>query len=690
MFQHRFISAAAAVALCGALIAPVGCKKKEEAKPAAAAAAEPAKKDEPVKVEEKAAPAAPVLPDVELQAGDGVVGWLSFKSFTSLFDAIESVGGKLGAIPPGGSMRGQVTAGITAVMAQAGVKDIAWIDMSRPIHIGYHDQPAAAAPGAAPAAPNQMEMASGVFLVLPVTGKDAAKAAMATAKTGAEAEGHEAMLTSPKGEKIYFDFLDKFAVITVMDKDRFAKIKGFAERISKVEPPAVAYFGMSIDDLMKTRKAEVDSFLKMMEDKGNDVGGGANPQLNAQVMGTYMKMIRTWTNDASRFELLLAGDPANLRLEVRMQAHDGSKFDKQLKAGRGRTTAAIAGLLPSNSYLTVAASADPAASMDSMDDALVMLKEAFKMDAAAFDALAKDMKELAKLQDGNSAVGFYPDGPAAIGMLMAAGTTDGAASVKVGKRVLAGVIGQVMAMAKADQAAKGKKESPEEAELMAAFDQALKEGKLDAVLAKVGPKAEAAGVKLTTNTTTEGEITCDILDVAIDYSKMPPDSAKVKELMGDKLAVALCAGKAKIGFAFGAGALEKAKAAAAGKAGGLTDSPAYKAAVGSNDGSTVFYLNPGAALAAFKSLVPPGLNIPGDKAVLFSCGNRAKSFACGLDVPVDLIKSGMDAARGPGAAPAAAHDEEAAPTPPPAPGPTGGAPAAAPAPAVAPGARPVQ
>ena len=38
MFQNRFIAAAASVALCGALVVPAGCKKKEETKPVAAAA----------------------------------------------------------------------------------------------------------------------------------------------------------------------------------------------------------------------------------------------------------------------------------------------------------------------------------------------------------------------------------------------------------------------------------------------------------------------------------------------------------------------------------------------------------------------------------------------------------------------------------------------------------------------------
>ncbi|MBI5610285.1 MAG: hypothetical protein HY902_15515, partial [Deltaproteobacteria bacterium] len=472
--------------------------------------------------------------------------------------------------------------------------------------------------------------------------------------------------------KVYFDFIKDYTVITVMDKDRYGKVKGFAENLAKVEVPAVAYMGIAIDELVKSRKAEVDQFMAMIEAKSQEgAGAGANPQLNSKAMGMYMKMIRTWLTDATRFELLVGADPANMRVEFRMQARDGSKFAKQLTAGKGRTTAAIANLLPANSYFSVAASADPAASMEQMDESLLLLKEAFKMDQAAYDAMAADMKELAKLQDGNSAMGVYPDGPAALGMLAAVGATDGAAAMKVGKRVIFGILGQVIKLAKEEQAAKGAKDEQGE-KVMAAFEQSLKEGKLEPTITLINGIAADKGIKLTTNSTTEGDVACDVLDATLDYTKMPPDSAQAKALMGDKLALAICAGKAKLSFAFGPSALEKAKAAAMAKAGGLSDAPAYKAAVGTKDGATVVYVNPGAALAAFKAIVPPTINIPGDKAVLFSCANRVKSFACGFDVPVDLIKSGIEASRG-GMAPMPAPggaEPPAAVAPAPAPAPT--------------------
>ncbi|MBM4341924.1 MAG: hypothetical protein FJ100_00905 [Deltaproteobacteria bacterium] len=710
MFKNRMLATVTASAMAGALIMSVGCKKKEEA-PKATAQAGAVAPAEAAKADDKAAApaagagavAAPVAADVELAAGDGIALWLSVKSFNALFDAAEMLAGKFGATQPGASLRGQAIGAATAVLAQGGISNLDWLDKTKALHIAYHDQPNPAAPAGSP--PNPADVASGIFMVLPVASKDATLAAMPAAAKDAAAEGHAAMITAPKGEKLYIDFLGSHAVVTMMDKDRFAKVKGFAERIAKVDPPSALYLGVSIEDLSKTRAKEIEAAMGMIDALGSKMDGGdpAKAKMNAQVLGMYSKMVKTYITDMTRFELLVHADTDVARVEFRLQAKEGSKLGKQLAAGRGRTTREIANLLPSNSYVSIVASSDPAAAVEQMDEPLNMLKEMFKMDAATFDALAKDMKDLAKMQDGTSGFAVYADGPAALGMLMVGGTTDGEASMRVGKRMVGALVSAVLAVARAEQAAKGKPESAEEAEILKLVESSLKEGKVDPILAKVGPLAEAKGIKLTAATSKDGDIACDVLDIAIDYSKMPQgkDSEQAKAVIGDKTAVAMCAGKTKIGFAAGPGALEKAKAGAAGRAGGLADAPAYKNATERHNGAAVVYVNPGAAIAAFKALVPPAITLPGDKAIVLACVNRTQSFGCALEAPVDLIVAAKALASGPrGGAPAEmappaaggeAPEEGAikAPEPPPAPAPVKfERPAPAPAAPAGGGARP--
>ncbi len=650
MFKNRLVPAVVAAALCAAVLVPMGCKKNEVAKPAATAEGA-VKKDEAVKLGDPAAAPAPAAavtqPDVDLAAGDGIVGWMSVKSLNATFDAVEAIGGKLGAIPPGGQMRAQGMAAATAALAQGGIKDLEWLDKTRAIHLGFHDQPdPAAAPGAAP---DKKQMAGGIFLVLPITTKDAALAAMPTALKDAAAEGHAAAITPPGGtDKMYIDFLPAHIVITMLDKDRYSKVKGFAERISKLDPPSTIYVGVSMEDLSKTRGKEIEALMGMMEAQANAGAMAGDPgkaKMNAQVLGMYSKMLKTYMTDLTRFELLVNADLNAAKVEFRVQAKEGSKLGKQLAAGKGRTTAAMANLLPANSYFTVAASSDPAAAADQMDEAMLILKEIFKMDPAAWEALSKDIKDLVKLNTGNSAMGAYADGPAALGLLIVGGTSDGEAMMRVGKRVVGQFGVAAIAMAKAESAAKDKAESPQEAEIMALVQTSLKEGKLEPILTKFGPMMEPKGVKITVSSTKDGDIACDVLDISLDYTKMAGHEAEqVKAVIGDKTAVAVCASKTNVAFAAGPGALEKAKAATSGKVAGLADAPAYKAAVGDKAGSCVMYINPGAAMAAFKALVPPGMTLPGDKALTLTCANYTKSYACAFEVPVDLAAAAKNLA----------------------------------------------
>ena len=57
---------------------------------------------------------------------------------------------------------------------------------------------------------------------------------------------------------------------------------------------------------------------------------------------------------------------------------------------------------------------------ETLDDSLSSLKDMLKLDQAAYDALLADLKQVAKLQDGNSAMALYPDGQAALGAMAVA------------------------------------------------------------------------------------------------------------------------------------------------------------------------------------------------------------------------------------------------------------------------------
>ncbi|MBI5089118.1 MAG: hypothetical protein HZB15_09755, partial [Actinobacteria bacterium] len=102
----------------------------------------------------------------------------------------------------------------------------------------------------------------------------------------------------------------------------------------------------------------------------------------------------------------------------------------------------------------------------------------------------------------------------------------------------------------------------------------------------------------------------------------------------DKAAIALCSSKAKMALVFGPSALETGKKVVAGTAGGLNDAANYKAATAKiQDASWQMYLNPGAAMAAFKVAFPEIPALPTTAAAIVSCQNHVRSVGCALEVP---------------------------------------------------------
>lgn len=633
MTTHRMVTAGMVAALCAALLLPVGCKKKEDPKAVQAAATAAGA------VAPGAVAAIPVLPDVELAAGDGVAGWVSLQSLNALFDSTEALGGRLSLLPPGASLRQDVYAGLAAALSSVGVSGHEWLDKGKSIHVGFQDDAPPAAPpaGGIVAAPNPVE---GLFVVLHVTDKAKMVGAMATAKKGAEAEGHEALLLAGE-QKVFVDFVGPQTVVLTTGAGRFAKVKTFVERLDRVQVPALLYMGVSVEDLAKTRQKEIGQLMAMMEQAGNTEMAG-----QPQVMQAYSKMLRDWLTDLQRVEVLVNADTKTTKLEWRMHARNGSKLYRQLMAGRGRSPKDVLALMPGNSYLAFGSHVDPAASLETLDETLVLLKDLLKLQDADYKAFVEDIKGAAKLQDGQSALSLYPDGQALFGVSAAVGTTDGTVAVKLVKRLVTGIALRLIAQQKATDAELAA--MPQ----LAIVEKSLSEGKLQPIIDAFGPMAEAAGVKLTINTNEVDGTVCDVLDVQVDFAKLAanaPDSEQVKKVIGDRTAVALCSAKTKVAMTFGPGALEHGKRIALGKPGGLAEAPVFKQAVSDAGPQTsmLLYLNPGLAMATFAKAFPEVPRIQGDRAVTMTCQARARSMGCGLEVPVELIVAIKNAATPP-------------------------------------------
>ena len=169
---------------------------------------------------------------------------------------------------------------------------------------------------------------------------------------------------------------------------------------------------------------------------------------------------------------------------------------------------------------------------------------------------------------------------------------------------------------------------------------------MDPLIASFGPIAKEMGVTVTANTSKDGGATCDVIDLAFDWAKIakaaPNDAARGAAIMGDRTALTLCVGKERLSFSAGPSALEQGRRAALAKPAGLADAPVFKGAAARNVNKPtwLFMANTGTAIAAFSKVLPmPLQGFPTDRAVTMGCGNRARSFACQLEVPVQVVQA---------------------------------------------------
>lgn len=606
-----------------------------KAKGAAAAVAEGAKKA----AAEVKAKVAPPPEDVAIEAGDSVVAWLSLRSLSSLFDAAETIGAQVGALPPGASLREGFYRDLTKALADQGVTGHEWLDKAKPVHVFLQDD-------------NPGNLPGGVVVMLPMTSEAAAKAALKNAKTGKDAGGHAAMLQPVKpGQQapaavppIYVDFLGKHMVVTV-GPDRFGKAKAFAGRIAALKTPSLAYLGVSIADAAKTRKPQIEALLSQFARmEASKAGAGGD------TAGYYAKMMRQWVTELTRLEITVDGDANYVRLGGRLHATAGSKLAAQLNAGKGRDARPAAGSLPGNSFLSFVADMDPTAGLNQLEQSMKVMREMFKLDDAKVAELEKDLRAAAKLQTGESALAMYRDGTAAAGAVAWFGTRDPATTLTAIKNVLAEIGLAILAQ---EKARKGKALSKAEEAQFAVVERALKARKLEPVLTTYGPMAKEMGLSVTANSNKDGGASCEVLDIAMDWKKLAKEGDKEAQaaaaFLGNRTAVTLCQGKDKIAVAFGPSALEQGRRGALGKKGGLVDAPVYSAAAKRYDGtpSSFMYLNLGAAVTALKGVAPPlPVKFPADRPVTLHCGNRSKSTECSFSVPVQAIGAAMTLARG--------------------------------------------
>lgn len=580
--------------------------------------------------------AAALPADVEIAAGEDVVGWVALQSLQAVTQAVKAVGTRAKLLPPNADPDKMLKGALEGMAAQMGLAGTGFLATDAPIYAFFQDRnlPADGGP----------QLVLGLVVMVPIVSKAALMQAAAGSPNLAEANGHDLALDPGTGMPLYIDVVGSHAVVTV-DPTRFSQVQPFVKKLQGIDVPGMLYAGVSMEDLSRTRAPMIEAAVAELEDQAQRATGGTDADKTAAALA---KTVRQWLKESARIEFIVRADTKAFGMEGRVTAKPGTELGKALDTTRGRMAAPMASLLPANSYFAFASSTDPSSYKERMDDAMALLKTVLKLSDSQVGEFSAKIAEWAGLQDGTVALGMYADKGAALAGTAVVGAADGTKAWESSRQLMAKILGLLLQKMEADGAMTNNPFGP-------ALKESIQQASPAPLVTQFGPMLAEKGVHVMMQSANQGGAACDSLMVRFDFAKAGTgsDVQKIKALFGGQTGLTACTGPKRLAFAIGPSSVDRARAAATGKPAGLTGAASWKAAGGSLAAASVAGIfHPALTLAAWKALLPEddaarfaNLKLP-DRAVTAACQNRTRSLGCGFDVPTDLIVAAILAVRG--------------------------------------------
>ncbi len=588
-----------------------GAKAAPEAKAAAAATPAPAANPAP-----SAAPtAAPAL------GGGDVIAVAGIPSYKNLMDTAIKVAAK---VAPGTLTPQMASQGLEMVKGALGLTDISWLKTDAPIRAAVLD-------------PKKYNGA-GQLLILPITDKAKVLAALpATAKKGADAQGHAALLEM-QGDKAYVDFIDGYAVVTENPKV-FGDAQGFlAKGLQSFVPKGALELFADMKVVNRLYANDLKQGKEMLKNLYGQMLQGQMMPGAQQAVALELDMIFALVDSTDAVGMRLDATDSDLGWSFTVTPKAGTGLAKLVGKvnGQGSTLTAAA---PKETWLGMTTNLDMR-DMESLKalqkTAVEVYVEMLKLDAAGKAELQGLMDNLWKQATGDATFAFTVEGnnPAAmryVGKVQSAETAR-----ELYAKLFDFAVAKALAVAKAEASKGGGAVPPELAKLNSFAD----------VMALVQPMAAQMGVQISTSKGKKHGVLVDALTIDVDWTKTPiqqeePETAKLlAKLLGNKIEFALGYAGDKLAMSFGAHARDDVVALASGTFPG--GEPTLTAASkGSTMAMTVRVAPLLNALAAvvpeMASMAPTFSALPADEAFSFTVKGDGKQAVARLGLPLDLM-----------------------------------------------------
>lgn len=451
-------------------------------------------------------------------------------------------------------------------------------------------------------------------LLIGITDKDAFVKALPDNKQ--ENQGGNAwMYPRHEGDKrpIYINFVDGYAAVT-RDEGIFPAHKDFLAQLAAADMPAPAVAYVEVDHLMALYgdqfKKNLAEIRKAAAEAAKATPGGGQ---QVEVVGAMFDWIAQAAGELDQAQVSLTRDAEGAQLRFAALPKAGSALAGNLTALKAPGRSGMLARLPADSVVAITADLDPK-KMAEMSEALTrafVIAPIFGGDEAKAKPYADAMRQYLAAISGEMAFAVH-GAPGGDGLAMSAvfGVTD-AAAARTAQQKLAGMYG--------------------EPEMQGYYKQLGVQMELKAAAYKVG------------------DVEVDIIQTGM--GEMPPEAAPMADMLSAVMTQHVAIGKDLGVIAYGEDAQKVIEMYLGGQApGGLDKGPAIQRArkVAAPGEFMLISVNP---IELGKRLKLGGMNplagtlagIESKTGLTISSGVEGSTLHLVIDVPVELVKSGMTA-----------------------------------------------
>lgn len=502
-----------------------------------------------------------------------VIGYGSVKSLNDLIATVKDVATKVSPMPMAGNLDQMMLQGLQGAL---GFQNMTWLDLTRPARIVVLNPKTNPQPG---------------VVVLPITDPEAFKAALPAERKEGEA-GNQFSYTH-EFETVYANVSGKDLVLT-QSPESFAIVKDFVEKNLAGHTPTVPFeITIAMDNVLTIFGQE----LAMAESQVNQMASMPMmmpmPGMQDLLKKEY-ELIFKGIRELQRIDIAFSSKDGRLQLPLTFTVKADGGLAKFISAMSGRKVE-LAAMLPAASYLVMAYNFDPKAAGAWTNLGFEFIGKAFQMEGEKLAKLRGLYDQSLAVTTGETAFGMYRDGNFAFAFDIAYGITDPVKAREVHLAFYDAIWGELVALAK-NLAQKEGAQLPPNLDL-SSFSIAIQ---------SINAIAAPAGFTLTLTKEEYKGVTIDVLDLKVDFTKLPPmdpeEKAIVDSLFGDHVQFALAYAPGVMFETLGPNAVNRVKQAIDGTKPLENDASFASVRDLLKDGGGVFFLDPIKGLQAFAAV----------------------------------------------------------------------------------------